>query len=110
MPKNSNSQEVRGQSAKKGGSLRLHRAGHDPRAAALMVLSQVLDGRADSQAALDEALHSPLLTPTDKRLCTELVYGVLRRYIALEDFANGFLSKPDKLPAENAAGPAAGPV
>ena len=78
----------------------MHRAGHDPRAAALTVLSQVLDGRADSQAALDEALHSPLLTPTDKRLCTELVYGVLRRYIALEDFANGFLSKPDKLPAE----------
>ncbi len=100
MPKNSNSQEVRAQSVKKRGSLRLHRAGHDPRAAALTVLSRVLDGRADSQAALDEALHSSLLTPTDKRLCTELVYGVLRRYIALEDFANGFLSKPDKLPAE----------
>ena len=100
MPKNSNSQEISGQSAKRGGPLRLHRAGHDPRAAALTVLAQVLDGRADSQAALDEALHSPLLTPTDKRLCTELVYGVLRRYIALEDFANGFLSKPDKLPME----------
>lgn len=99
MPKNSNSQEVRGQSAKKGG-FRLHRAGHDPRAAALTVLAQVLDGRADSQAALDEALRSPLLTPSDKRLCTELVYGVLRRYIGLEDFANGFLSKPDKLPVE----------
>ena len=100
MPKNSKPQKVRGQSAKKGGSLRLHRAGHDPRAAALSVLTQVLDSRADSQAALDGALRSPLLTPTDKRLCTELVYGVLRRYIALEDFAGGFLSKPDKLPAE----------
>ena len=100
MTNSSNSQEIRGQSAKKGGALRLHRAGHDPRAAALTVLAQVLGGRADSQASLDEALRSPLLTPTDKRLCTELVYGVLRRYIALEDFANGFLSKPDKLPAE----------
>lgn len=99
MSKNSNFQEIHGQSAKKGG-FRLHRAGHDPRAAALTVLAQVLDCRADSQAALDEVLRSPLLTPSDKRLCTELVYGVLRRYIALEDFANGFLSKPEKLPVE----------
>ena len=100
MPTNSDLQQQPEKPAKKSASFRLHRAGHDPRAAALTVLAQVLDGRADSQAALDEALRSPLLTPTDKRLCTELVYGVLRRHIALEDFANGFLSKPDKLPAE----------
>lgn len=84
----------------KGRSFRLHRAEHDPRAAALAVLSRVMFGNADSQAALDEALRSPSLVPTDKRLCTELVYGVLRRYMALESFAGGFLRKPDKLPGE----------
>ena len=84
----------------KGRSFRLHRAEHDPRAAALAILSRVMFGNADSQAALDEALRSPSLVPTDKRLCTELVYGVLRRYMALERFADGFLRKPDKLPGE----------
>jgi 16S rRNA (cytosine967-C5)-methyltransferase len=64
------------------------------------VLSQVMFGNADSQAALDEALRSPLLAPVDKRLCTELVYGALRRYISLKAFAEQFLRRPDKLPAE----------
>ena len=79
---------------------RLRRADHDPRAAALTVLSQVLHGNADSRAALDAALQSPLMPPVDKSLCTELVYGILRRYIALEAFIRGFLPRPDKLPEE----------
>lgn len=84
----------------KARAFRLYRAEHDPRAAALAVLSRVMSGNADSQAALDEALRSPSLAPTDKRLCTELVYGVLRRYISLNAFAGIFLSRPDKLPGE----------
>ena len=81
-------------------SFRLHKAAHDPRAAALMALSRVLLDAMDSQAALDEALRSPSLVPTDKRLCTELVYGVLRYYLRLKSFAETFLSKPGKLPDE----------
>ncbi|MDR2488368.1 MAG: Fmu (Sun) domain-containing protein [Desulfovibrio sp.] len=80
--------------------LRLYRADHDPRAAALTVLSRVMFARADSQAAIDDALRASSLVPTDKRLCTELVYGVLRRYLSLELFAESFLRKPDKLPME----------
>ncbi len=83
-----------------GRAFRLHKADHDPRAAALAALSQVLFNHVDSQAALDEVLRSPSMVPTDKRLCTELVYGVLRRYITLEGFAGEFLRRPDKLPAE----------
>lgn len=79
---------------------RLHKAGHDPRAAALVAISRVLLENADSQAALDEMLRSPILVPTDKRLCTELVYGVLRWYLRLEHFCLLFVKKPDSLPHE----------
>lgn len=79
---------------------RLHKAAHDPRAAALVALSRVLLENADSQAALDDVLRSPILVPTDKRLCTELVYGVLRWYLRLDQFCLLFLKKPDKLPHE----------
>ena len=81
-------------------SPRLHKADHDPRAAALVALSRVLLETTDSQAALDDVLRSPVLVPTDKRLCTELVYGVLRWYLRLEPFCLLFLKKPDKLPYE----------
>ena len=84
----------------KGRPFRLHKAAHDPRAAALLVLSRVLFDDIDSQAALDEALHSPTMVPTDKKLCTELVYGVLRYYLRLRAFTEKFLSKPEKLPEE----------
>lgn len=77
-----------------------HKAGHDPRAAALLALNRVLDENTDSQAALDGVLGSIRLVPTDKRLCTELVYGVLRWYLRLRGFSEYFLTKPDKLPAE----------
>ena len=86
--------------AGKSGSLRLHKAAHDPRAAALVALARVLNEGADSQAALDDVLTSPELVPTDKRLCTELVYGVLRWYLRLDWFAGRFLTRPDKLPGE----------
>jgi len=85
-------------SAKK--SLRLHKADHDPRAAALVALARTLLAGADSQASLDEVLSSAALMPTDKRLCTEITYGVLRWYLRLKEFSEGFLPRPDKLPEE----------
>ncbi|MDR2891513.1 MAG: 16S rRNA methyltransferase [Deltaproteobacteria bacterium] len=101
-----------------------YRADHDPRAAALLVLSEVLstgsdgsdvtgennrtggsDGSGwskapDSQAALDRRLRESNLMPTDAALCTELVYGVLRLHLRLSWFLRQKLAKPDKLPAE----------
>ncbi|MCL1939349.1 MAG: hypothetical protein FWG04_01660 [Desulfovibrionaceae bacterium] len=81
-------------------SLHLHKAGHDPRAAALVALTQTLFAGADSQAALDGVLSSAALMPTDKRLCTEITYGTLRWYLRLKEFSERFLSRPDKLPDE----------
>ena len=78
----------------------LLKADHDPRAAALVALTRVLDNKADSQAALSAVLASPRLMPVDKRLCTELVYGVLRRLPQLETFSLRYLQKPEKLPVE----------
>lgn len=80
--------------------LRLHKAGHDPRAAALVALAQTLWENVDSQAALDGVLSSAALMPTDKRLCTELTYGVLRWHARLQAFSERFLSRPEKLPDE----------
>lgn len=77
-----------------------HRAGNDPRAAALLVLNEVLTGTADSQAVLDKQLDASSLVPGDKALCTELVYGLLRRHLRLSWFIRQMLEKPDKLPAE----------
>lgn len=82
-----------------------HRAGHDPRAAALVALSRVLWDGADSQAALNDALGDARsagtgLVPTDRALCTELLYGTLRRFLSLQSFAAGFLARPEKLPSE----------
>ncbi|MDR2124486.1 MAG: hypothetical protein LBP38_05840 [Desulfovibrio sp.] len=84
----------------KKASFRLRGADNDPRAAALAVLFRVIHENADSGAALDAALSSPRLAPTDKRLCTELVYGTLRRYIGLHTLVCGFLSDPEGIPAE----------
>ncbi len=78
----------------------LLKADHNPRVAALVALTKVLENKADSQAALSGVLDSPRLMPVDKRLCTELVYGVLRRLPQLETFSLRYLQKPEKLPAE----------
>lgn len=78
----------------------LHRAEHDPRAAALLVLQEVLTGQESSQSVLDRRIRSSKLVPSDKGLCTELVYGVLRRHLRLERFIRQMLPKPEKLPPE----------
>ncbi|MDL2316789.1 hypothetical protein LJC59_06900, partial [Desulfovibrio sp. OttesenSCG-928-A18] len=85
-----------------------HRAGHDPRCAALHALFAVLFCGRDSQAALDavlgdatgaDALQS-LLVPSDRALCTELLYGSLRHFLLLDAFAANYLHKAAKLPLE----------
>ncbi len=73
----------------------LLKADHNPRVAALVALTKVLENKADSQAALSGVLDSPRLMPVDKRLCTELVYGVLRRLPQLETFSLRYLQKPE---------------
>jgi 16S rRNA (cytosine967-C5)-methyltransferase len=81
-------------------SFRLRGADNDPRAAALTAIFRVIHENGDSGAALDAVLRSPRLAPTDKRLCTELVYGALRRYIGLHALVCGFLPDPEGIPDE----------
>lgn len=83
-----------------GSAFYLRKADHDPRAAALSALSSVLAGEADSQEALDRVLQSSSMPPSDKGLCTELLYGQLRACLRLQWFSAQFLKKPEKLPWE----------
>ncbi|MDR2160830.1 MAG: Fmu (Sun) domain-containing protein [Desulfovibrio sp.] len=76
------------------------KAGHDPRAAALRAIHAVLRGDENSQSALSRGLDSGEMSPTDRRLCTELAYGVLRAYGSLRDEVFALLDNPDKLPPE----------
>ena len=61
-------------------------AGLQIRGLALEVLRRVERESAYSNRALDSALDHPKIEGPDRRLCTELVYGVLRRQTSL-DFA-----------------------
>lgn len=76
------------------------RSEHDPRTAALRIVDKTLTGKDASQALLDKALRESKMTPTDKGLCTELVYGYLRSALRLEWQLGTFLKTPEKLPAE----------
>lgn len=82
---------------RKGATLR---AEHDPRTAALLVIDTVLTGKDSSQNLLDGTLRESKLVPSDKRLCTELVYGFLRNRICIEWNLAKFLRNPHKLPPE----------
>ena len=77
-----------------------NRSEHDPRAAALRVIDQALTGNEPSQSLLDKALRESKLVPSDKGLCTELVYGFLRNAIRLDWNLRQLLRDPDKLPGE----------
>lgn len=77
-----------------------NRSTHDPRTAALRIIDAALIGKEPSQALLDKALRESQLVPTDKGLCTELVYGYLRMRVRLDWDINRLLRNPDKLPAE----------
>lgn len=81
------------------------KARHDPRVAALAALLEIAgtgDGAVlpDSQAVLEKFLGSPEMMPSDKGLCTELVYGCLRQYLRLDWWLGRLLPKPEKLPPE----------
>lgn len=77
-----------------------NRSEHDPRAAALRVVDRVLTGKEASQLVLDRALRESKMVPTDKGLCTELVYGYVRNAIRLDWNLRRLLRDPDKLPHE----------
>lgn len=85
---------------KEGVPFYLRKADHDPRAAALSAVSRILAGGMDSQEVLDQALHSPVMMPSDKGLCTELLYGHIRMRLRLRWFSSRHLRKPEKLPWE----------
>jgi len=76
------------------------RSGHDPRALALRVIDRVLARHEQSQAALDAALRASHLVPSDKKLCTQLVYGYLRQALRLDWGLGRYLADPEKLPPE----------
>lgn len=50
------------------------------------------------QAALNEVLEHSYLSPQDKALTTELVYGYLRWEISLHWLVSHYLKRPEKLP------------
>lgn len=57
---------------------------HGPRSLALEVLAECRQGDAFAQDILDRGLESSGLAPADRRLATQLVYGVLRRRATLD--------------------------
>jgi 16S rRNA (cytosine967-C5)-methyltransferase len=70
------------------------------RAAALAVLTATLDQGSDAQEALDLILDTRELSPRDRGLTTELVYGYLRLKARLDFVLRRFLLAPEKLPPE----------
>ena len=77
-----------------------NRSEHDPRTAALRIIDSVLTGNEPSQAVLDRGLRGSRMVPSDKGLCTELVYGYLRNAIRLDWNLRQLLKNPEKLPGE----------
>lgn len=66
----------------------------DARSLALSVLLQVREGDAFAQDLLDQALHRHPLSVPDRRLATQLVYGVLRRRATLDALVRPFIDRP----------------
>ena len=60
------------------------------RGAALKTLDQVLQNGAYSNLQLNQNLKSSQLSEVDKRLATNLVYGVLQHKLTLEILAGAF--------------------
>lgn len=63
------------------------------RSLALKVLLQCRTEDAFVQDLLDAALQSAELSPPDRRLCTQLVYGVLRRHVTLNTLLTPFIRR-----------------
>ncbi|WP_421904121.1 transcription antitermination factor NusB [Maridesulfovibrio sp.] len=69
-----------------------------PRGVAYECVTRALDGGADAQAVLDNALTSANLDGRDRGFVTEILYGYLRMRLRLQAVLNCFLSRPDGLP------------
>ena len=69
-----------------------------PRGVAYECVTRALDGGADAQAVLDNALNSANLDGRDRGFVTEILYGYLRMRLRLQSVLNCFLSRPDGLP------------
>ncbi|WP_319763049.1 transcription antitermination factor NusB [Maridesulfovibrio sp.] len=69
-----------------------------PRGVAFECVTRALDGGADAQAVLDNALTNAGLDGRDRGFVTEILYGYLRMRIRLQSVLNCFLSRPDGLP------------
>ncbi|WP_319777457.1 transcription antitermination factor NusB [Maridesulfovibrio sp.] len=69
-----------------------------PRGVAFECVTRALDGGADAQAVLDNALTSANLDGRDRGFVTEILYGYLRMRLRLQAVLNCFLSRPDGLP------------
>ena len=67
------------------------------RSVALEVLEDVFIHQAYSNIALNKHLKGSQLSPTDKGLITELVYGTVARKLTLEWYLSHFIEDRDKL-------------
>lgn len=67
------------------------------RGIALQVLEQVFGDGAYSNIALNQTLSSSKLSPADKALVTELVYGTVARKMTLEWYLSHYIEDRDKL-------------
>ncbi len=66
----------------------------------MRIVDRVLTGSDPSQLVLDKVLNESNLVPSDKGLCTELVYGYLRNKIRLDWNLGQMLKNPEGLPGE----------
>ena len=73
-----------------------HDASPNPRRQALEVISRALSptGKAFAQEILDERLTRAALKPEDRRLATELVFGVIRRLGTLDAVLAAYSERP----------------
>ncbi|TIH14892.1 hypothetical protein D0S45_12175 [Marinifilum sp. JC120] len=69
-----------------------------PRGIAFDCVTRSLDGGADAQAVLDDALTSSKMDARDRGFVTEILYGYLRMRLRLQSVLSCFLSRPDGLP------------
>src|SRR5581483_1904902 len=67
---------------------------HTARSLALQVLLTGRDADAFVQEVLDAHLTSVEMSPADRRLATQIAYGVLRRRITLDAILRPFVTRP----------------
>src|SRR5262245_48544279 len=73
------------------------RGGSPARRAALAILERCRTRKDFAGEALDQELQTAALSDQDRRLATQLVYGVLRRRGSLDALVRPFLQRPPHL-------------